>query len=203
MARHPLALAVLTVLAVALVPATAGAQATPTPPGLTSCPTFRVLDNDPQAGYRAGTYDMQVWGNITCKRASAIFRNYLSRPQGLPSGWWVSPTQPAIVKGRNGRTGFSLSRVGRRTTPHTNGTVSTCSRTIQIQNPSPQAGYAAGTYSLQVFGTVSCNAGSAVLDDWLANPTITNLPQGWAPFADTPGFYYNRGAGGGVYVFKP
>jgi len=32
---------------------------------------------------------------------------------------------------------------------------------------------------------------------------LASLPAGWFPFADTPGFYYNRGPGGGFYVFKP
>jgi hypothetical protein len=187
--------------ALAIAPA-AQAQAPPSPPGLTSCPTFRVLNNDPQAGYKKGTYDMQVWGNLSCKQAVAIFQRYLANPRSLPSGWWVSPNQPAIVKGRTGRTGFSLSRVARRQTPHTNGTTTTCPKPVRVTNPNPQSSYQPGNYTLQVFGVATCNRAAEVLDDWLSTANLAELPAGWVPFADTPGFYYNRGAGGGFTVFK-
>jgi hypothetical protein len=213
MARHPLAVplpklvlaAVAAAVALAVSAGAAQAQAptSPQPPGLESCPTFRVLHNDPQAGYRAGTYDMQVWGNVTCKQAVRIFQRYLSNPKSLPSGWWVSPTQPAIVKGRTGRTGFSLSLKSRRTTPHTNGSVTTCPRRVRFQNPVPASGYEAGSYTIQIFGVATCNQAAEVLDDWLSTGNLASLPAGWFPFADTPGFYYNRGPGGGFYVFKP
>ena len=43
---------------------------------------------------------------------------------------------------------------------------------------------------------------AAVLGDWLVDPEPADLPGGWFPFANGPGFSYNRGPGGGLYAFK-
>ena len=193
--------AVPLVLVLAATPSGAPAQGQGAPP-ITNCPTFRVLNTDPQAGYRAGSYDMQVWGRLTCRRAVRIFQRYLANPRLLPRNWYASETQAAIVRGRTGRTGFSLSLVQRRQTRHTNGTMTNCPGTTSVTAANQASGYAPGTYIIQVFGVVSCDTASSVFRDWLANPDVSQLPPSWFPFADTPGFYYNRGAGGGFYLFR-
>jgi hypothetical protein len=185
-------------LALTLPASAAHAAAAP----ITSCPTFRVLHNDPMAGFRAGTYDMQVWGELSCAQAAEIFRAYLSRPASLPRGWFRSATGPNFVRGRTGRTGFALLRAGRRKTRHPNGVVTNCTPRVRVRAADPQSGFDPGSYTLQVFGNVTCARAADTLRVWLVDPDVGQLPEGWFPFADVPGFYYNRGPGGGFYAFK-
>jgi hypothetical protein len=199
---RPLPRRALVALGAALAIAVPASAAQAAHPQLASCPTFRVLHNDPLAGYSAGVYDMQVWGGVSCASAVDIFRAYLSRPASLPRGWFKSVTGPAFVRGRTGRTGFSLRRAGRRTTPHGNGAVTNCPRRLRLRATLRQSGYDPGTYRLQVFGTVACAPAAFMLRTWVFDPVIADLPAGWFPFADAPGFYYNRGPGGGFYAFK-
>lgn len=164
-------------------------------PKTTPCPTFRVLHDNPRAGYDAGTYDMQVWGNLTCKQAVRVFQKYLSNPRSLPRGWKPDPTQSAFTKGK---AGFSLSRVRKPTTPNPNGSVANCP-TFRVVGPDPQAGFAAGTYQLQVWGTTTCSEAASVFKAYLSNPT-SGLPTGWTPIASPPGF---RNGTSGFTVFQP
>ena len=200
--RGPRALGVgLAVLAV-LGAAPAHAQAPGGPPAPQACPTFRVLHDDPPAGYRAGTYDMQVWGTTTCRRAVGIFQRFLSNPRSLPRGWFHSATQAGFVQGRAGRNGFSLSLRRSPHTPHANGVVTACPRLVELTTPSPASSFEPGRYQLQVFGVARCDEARAVFEDWLLDPDVTELPEGWVPLADTPGFFFLRGAGGGFHVFR-
>ena len=192
------AAAALTLALGLLSPGTATAQGV-SQPAAGTCPTFRVLHDDPQSGYDAGTYNMQVWGGLTCPRAVRLFQRFLVNPNGLPRGWYASPTQPAIARGRQG---FSLKRVRGRRTPHTNGTATTCAGTVRVRDANPATTYTSGNYQLQVFGVVDCATARSVFQGWLLDPTVADLPPSWFPFADTPGFYYNRGAGGGFHPFK-
>jgi hypothetical protein len=185
-------LIVIAAFACALVVAAPAAAA----PKTTPCPTFRVLHNDPQAGYAAGTYDMQVWGSVTCQQAVRIFQAYLSRPSSLPRGWKADPTQSAFNRGNP--TGFSLSLQKRKKTPNPNGTVGNCP-TFRVVQPDPQAGYAAGTYQLQVWGTTTCRQASSVFLAYLDDPKH-GLPRGWQRVVTPPSF---RNGTSGFTVFKP
>jgi hypothetical protein len=174
-----------------IVAAPAGAAVKTTP-----CPTFRVLHDNAMTGYKAGTYDMQVWGNVTCKQAVTIFANYLSKPKSLPRGWKADPKQSAFNQGN--ATGFSLALPKKKTTPTTNGSVNNCP-TFQVVRPDPQAGFAAGTYELQVWGTTTCSQASSVFKAYLNDPK-NGLPAGWKYNATPPSF---RNGTNGFTVFKP
>jgi hypothetical protein len=182
-------------LALVLAPLALAAPAAAAPK-TTTCPTFRVLHNDPMAGYRAGTYDMQVWGNVTCKQAVSIFQKYLSDPSSLPRGWKADPTQSAFNMGNS--TGFSLTLVRRPTTPNPNGSVGNCP-TFRVVRPDPQAGFAAGTYELQVWGTTTCRQAASVFKAYLDDPA-DGLPRGWKRIATPPSF---RNGTSGFTVFRP
>jgi len=121
-------LIVILALALPLAAAVPAAAA----PTTTPCPTFRVLHDNPMAGYDAGTYDMQVWGNLTCKQAVGIFQKYLLNPKSLPRGWKPDPTQSAFDKGNS--TGFSLALVKKPRTPNPNGSVANCP-TFRVVGP--------------------------------------------------------------------
>lgn len=70
---------------------------------VTNCPTFRVLGPDPAAGYEEGTYELQVFGDTTCRQAASVFKAYLDDPKdGLPDGWKRVRTPPSFVNGDNG-----------------------------------------------------------------------------------------------------
>jgi hypothetical protein len=181
-------LAVVVALLAVAAPATAATRTTP-------CPTFRVLHNDPMAGYRAGTYDMQVWGTVTCKQAVGIFQRYLSNPKSLPRGWKADPTQSAFNMGNS--TGFSLTRIRRPTTPNPNGSVGNCP-TFRVVRPDPQAGFDAGTYELQVWGTTTCSRAASVFKAYLDDP-VHGLPQGWKHVVTPPSF---RNGSSGFTVFQ-
>ena len=178
------------VLAVWLAVAASAAAA----PTTTPCPTFRVLHDNPRAGYDAGTHDMQVWGTLTCKQAVSIFQKYLSDPRSLPRGWKADPTQSAFTKGK---AGFSLLLVREPTTPNPNGSVANCP-TSRVVGPDPQAGFTAGTYQLQVWGSRTCSEASSVFQAYLANPT-NGLPTGWTSIASPPSF---RNGASGFTVFQ-
>jgi len=184
----------IVILALALpLAAAAPAAAAPT---TTPCPTFRVLHDNPMAGYDAGTYDMQVWGNLTCKQAVGIFQKYLLNPKSLPRGWKPDPTQSAFDKGNS--TGFSLALVKKPRTPNPNGSVANCP-TFRVVGPDPQAGFAAGTYELQVFGSTTCSEAATVFRAYLNDPK-NGLPAGWTRIQTPPSF---RNGTSGFTVFQP
>jgi hypothetical protein len=184
----------IVVLALA-IPLAAAAPAAAAPK-TTPCPTFRVLHNNPMAGYNAGTYDMQVWGNTTCKQAVAIFQQYLSNPRSLPKGWKPDTKQSAFNMGNS--TGFSLSLVRRPKTPNPNGAVANCP-TFRVVRSDPQAGFNAGTYELQVWGTTTCSQAASVFKAYLSNPK-SGLPKGWVRVTTPPSF---RNGTSGFTVFQP
>jgi hypothetical protein len=182
------------ILAAAAVLALAGPAAAA--PKTTPCPTFRVLHDNAMTGYAAGTYDMQVWGNVTCKQAVGLFSKYLSNPRSLPRGWKADGQQSAFNKGT--ATGFSLALVRKPKTPNPNGAVANCP-TFRVLGPDPRAGFAAGTYELQVWGTTTCSQAAAVFKAFLADP-VKGLPSGWTHVATPPSF---RNGTSGFTVFQP
>lgn len=186
--------ALIPVLAAAAVLALASPAAAA--PKTTPCPTFRVLHDNPRAGYAAGTYDMQVWGRLTCRQAVRLFQRYLENPRSLPRGWKADPTQSAFNKGTT--TGFSLALVRKPQTPNPNGVVANCP-TFRVVSPDPRAGFAAGIYELQVWGTTTCSEAAAVFKAYLADP-VSGLPQGWIHIATPPSF---RNGTSGFTVFQP
>lgn len=179
-------------LAVGLAAAPAWAAA----PQITPCPTFRVLHDNAMAGYAKGTYDMQVWGNLTCKQAVSIFQRYLSNPRSLPRGWKPDPTQSAFDRGTSA--GFSLALVRKPKTPNPNGSVGNCP-TFRVVRPDPQAGFAAGIYELQVWGTTTCDEAAQVFKAYLDDPA-NGLPSGWRHITSPPSF---RNGTSGFTVFRP
>ena len=185
-------LIVILALALPLAAAVPAAAA----PTTTPCPTFRVLHDNPMAGYDAGTYDMQVWGNLTCKQAVGIFQKYLLNPKSLPRGWKPDPTQSAFDKGNS--TGFSLALVKKPRTPNPNGSVANCP-TFRVVGPDPQAGFGAGTYELQVFGSTTCSEAATVFRAYLNDPK-NGLPEGWTRIQTPPSF---RNGTSGFTVFQP
>ena len=56
--------------------------------------------------------------------------------------------------------------------------------------------------SVAMIAIAGAGRAAAVLGDWLVDPEPADLPGGWFPFANGPGFSYNRGPGGGFYAFK-
>ena len=184
------------ILVLSLALALAAAAPAAAAPTTTPCPTFRVLHDVPTAGYVAGTYDMQVWGKVTCKQAAGIFRKYLSHPRSLPRGWKPDPTQSAFNMGTS--TGFSLALLRKPKTPNPNGSVANCP-TFRVVKPDPQAGFAAGTYELQVWGTTTCAEAANVFKAYLDNPA-SGLPQGWRYIPTPPSF---RNGTSGFTVFEP
>ena len=185
---------VIVVLALAL-PLAAAAPAAAAP-STTPCPTFRVLHDKPRAGYNKGPYDMQVWGNLTCKQAVGVFQQYLLNPRSLPRGWKPDPTQSAFTMGKSA--GFSLSLVKKPKTPNPNGSVANCP-TFRVVRPDPQAGFAAGTYQLQVWGTTTCAEAVSVFNAYLNDPA-NGLPTGWTHVESPPSF---RNGTSGFTVFQP
>ena len=186
------ALIVILALAVPLAAAPALAAA----PETTPCPTFRVLHDNTMTGYVKGTYDMQAWGNVTCKQAVSVFQSYLSNPRALPRGWKPDPTQSAFNRGTSG--GFSLVLVRKPKTPSPSGSVDNCPK-FRVVRPDPQAGFAAGTYQLQAWGTTTCDQAAQVFTLYLADPA-TGLPSGWRHITSPPSF---RNGTSGFTVFQP
>jgi hypothetical protein len=187
--RSLLFAAALGLVLVLAVPAAAAPKTTP-------CPTFRVLHNNPAAGFKKGTYDMQVWGNVTCQQAVKLFQGYLVNPRSLPRGWKADRVQSAFENGS--ATGFSLALVKGKTTPTKGGSVDNCP-TFQVVKPDPRAGFAAGTYELQVWGTTTCTEASSVFKAYLNDP-VNGLPKGWKHVVTPPSF---RNGTNGFTVFQP
>jgi len=188
--RH---LATLLAAACAALILAAPASAAPT---TTACPTFRVLHNSRMTGYRAGVYDMQVWGQVSCEQAVQMFQNYLQRPRLLPRGWRPDPHQSALV---HGRTGFSLTLQRRPRTRHSSGSVTNCPGTFRVVHDDPPAGYPRGRYRMQVWGTTTCQEAASVFRAYLANPR-SGLPEGWVASRTQPAFVNGRN---GFTVFRP
>ena len=184
----------IVVLALAL-PLAAAAPAAAAPK-TTPCPTFRVLHDNPRAGYDAGSYDMQVWGTVTCQQAVRLFQQYLINPKSLPRGWKADSTQSAFNKGS--ATGFSLSLVRKPKTPNPNGSVANCP-SFRVVGPDPAAGFAAGTYELQVWGSTTCSQAASVFRAYLNDPE-NGLPAGWTHIQTPPSF---RNGTSGFTVFQP
>jgi hypothetical protein len=189
----PLAALCAAVLLLVLAAAPASAGTIP----VTSCPTFRVVHNGGPSGFRAGVYDMQTWGKVTCQQAVKIFQNYLVNPRNLPSGWKADQTQAAFNKGNP--TGFSLTLTRRHRTPTPSGNPVTNCPTFRVLGPDPAAGFAAGTYEMQVWGSTTCRQASSIFRSYLADPK-TGLPAGWKVSSTPPSF---RNGPNGFSVFQP
>jgi hypothetical protein len=187
--RSLLFAAALALVLVIAVPAAAAPKTTP-------CPTFRVLHNNPAAGFKKGTYDMQVWGKVSCQQAVKLFQSYLVNPRSLPRGWKADRVQSAFEQGSS--TGFSLALVNGKTTPTKGGSVDNCA-TFRVVKPDPRADFVAGTYELQVWGTTTCDEASSVFKAYLNDP-INGLPKGWKYIVTPPSF---RNGTNGFSVFQP
>ena len=191
MTRLPLA-ALCATAAVLVLGASTSSAATL---AITRCPTFRVLHNNNMSGYQKGTYDMQVWGNVTCQRAVKMFQDYLQNPRDLPRGWKATPRQASFSRGS--ATGFSLTLTKRKQTQTPTSAVTNCP-TFRVVRPDPDAGYEEGTYELQVFGDTTCKQAASVFKAYLDDPT-NGLPDGWTRVRTPPSFV-NGDSGFSVFL---
>jgi hypothetical protein len=118
-----------------------------------ACPTFRVVEPDPAAGYRAGVYDLSVSGPITCRGAVRLFRRYLRHPDSrLPRGWRHRRHYAGFA---NRRAAFNVYQPLRRTTRHSYGAVRLCHPAASVF-PTERVGFRPGHHALLAWGRTRC-----------------------------------------------
>jgi len=77
----------------------------------TTCPTFRVLNDDRIGSVRfpKGTYQMTALGTLTCAKASSMFADFLQRFAGdLPGAWRLDGSTGTFLRGASGK-GFQVN----------------------------------------------------------------------------------------------
>ncbi|MGH8572445.1 MAG: hypothetical protein ACREX8_07715 [Gammaproteobacteria bacterium] len=188
-----LAAATLVVAAALLLPAAASAQS-----GVaTACPaTFQVLHDDQigRLSLPAGAYTVSVRGNLSCRSASDLFRQFLEDFRGaLPGGWRYSAQGTGIGTFTRGSTGFSVAPAsapsGGGGGHHPHGGL--CPGTFQVLHDDRIGTFAipSGSYSITLLsvGRLSCSRAARYLARFLQDFDGV-LPRPWFVDPETGSF---------------
>jgi hypothetical protein len=191
---------------IALLPASASAQATAVCPA-----TFDVLHDDQigSVSLRAGSYDVTVRGGLSCANASDLFREFLEDYDGrLPGGWRVTQTTGggASFSGRRG-VGFTAARAagphggGGGQHPHGGARCPGTFRVLHNDRIGPLR-LSRGSYRITLLSThnLSCARASRLFAQFLQDYDGA-LPRPWALNVQTATF--RRGAASYGFRVKP